>query len=91
MGELLGIPGARSYFYPNILGAVLFGIDLALLWERAKPRPGSGGLGLSGAAAIYLCGGLVLGLWLLLGDLAIPPSGSLSWRCWRGPVRPQRI
>ena len=69
----LGIPSAKSAFYPSILGAVLFGIGLALLVERSR----GGGLGLGGAVAINLSGGVVLGLWLLFGGLEIPLRGQL--------------
>ena len=70
---LLGIPAAESAFYPSILGAVLFGIGVALLIERKR----GGGLGLGGAVAINLSGGLVLGLWLLFGGLSLPARGQL--------------
>ena len=75
--SLLGIPGAASSFYPNILGAVLFGIGIALLIERYKPRQGIVGLGLGGAISINLCGGAALAIWLLFGDLAISALGYL--------------
>ena len=67
----LGVPTADSAFYPSILGAVLFGIGIALLVER---RIG-GGLGLGGAVSINLFGGVVLGFWLLFGDLVLPFRG----------------
>ncbi|MFC1579029.1 hypothetical protein ACFL3Y_01420 [Pseudomonadota bacterium] len=67
----LGVPSVESAFYPSILGAVLFGIGLALLLER---NIGSG-LGLYGAVAINLSGGLALGLWLIFGGLQLPPRG----------------
>lgn len=75
--EFLGIPGADSHFYPNILGAVLFGIGIALfIGRKGSPH----GLGLGGAISINLCGGVVLGLWLLLGDLQVPLRGNtLLW------------
>ena len=69
--EALGVPTADSAFYPSILGAVLFGIGIALLVER---RIG-GGLGLRGAVSINLCGGMVLGFWLVFGDLDLPFRG----------------
>jgi hypothetical protein len=72
--EFLGLPPAASPFYPNILGAVLFGIGLALLIGRF--RPAWGGLGLGGAIAINLSGGVVLALWLLAGGLALPARGT---------------
>jgi hypothetical protein len=75
--QLLGIPDAPSSFYPNILGAILFGIGIALLIERYRHRVGLTGLGLAGAVAINLCGGLILALWLTLGELSIPTRGTV--------------
>ena len=73
--HMLGIPPAESAFYPSILGAVLFGIGLALIltWLRRD----AGGLGLGGAIAINLCAGIVLALWLVAGNLELPLRGSL--------------
>ena len=34
VSELLGLPGSESRFYPTVLGAILFGIGIALLLER---------------------------------------------------------
>jgi len=70
---VLGVPSAESAFYPSILGAVLFGIGLALLVERNR----GGGLGLDGAVAINLSGGVVLSLWLLFGGLEMPLRGEI--------------
>ncbi|MEJ2108053.1 MAG: hypothetical protein P8X48_12130 [Acidiferrobacteraceae bacterium] len=67
----LGVPSVDSAFYPSILGAVLFGIGIALLVQR---RAG-GGLGLRGAVAINLSGGVVLVFWLLFGHLQLPVRG----------------
>ena len=75
--SLLGIPDSVSKFYPNILGAVLFGIGTALLIERYKPKAGVVGLGLGGAIAINLSGGVVLTLWLIFGELSISSRGYL--------------
>ena len=69
---LLGVPESESPFSPAILGAVLFGIGIALLIERFR---GSGGLGLLGAVSINLCGGIVLAGWLLFGNLDLPLRG----------------
>ena len=69
--DALGIPAAEQVFYPSILGAVLFGIGIALLLEQRS----GGGLGLAGAVAINLCGGIALAFWLLFGDLALPARG----------------
>lgn len=68
--EALGIPATEQSFYPSILGAVLFGIGVALLLQQK-----GGGLGLAGAVAINLCGGLALACWLLFGGLALPTRG----------------
>ena len=74
--EFLGIPVVPRFF-PNILGGVLIGIGIALSLERGvKGRSGSG-LGLGGAIAINLCGGLVLAGWLIFGDLALTLAGQL--------------
>lgn len=56
----LGIPQPGSAFYPSILGAVLFGIGIALWMERGANRARTRGLGLGGAVVINLCGALVL-------------------------------
>ena len=69
----LGVPSAESAFYPSILGSVLFGVGLALLLERNSGT----GLGLHGAVAINLSGGLVLGLWLIFGGLQLPLRGEI--------------
>jgi hypothetical protein len=71
----VGIPGSESAFYPSILGAVLFGIGIALLLERFR---GPGGLGLMGAVSINLSGGVVLAAWLLSGSLVLPLRGSVT-------------
>jgi hypothetical protein len=73
--QLLGIPPAESAFWPSILGAVLFGIGLALLLTLV--RRDFGGLGLGGAIAINLSAGLVLAAWLIAGNLDLPPRGML--------------
>jgi len=70
---LLGVPETQTAFYPSILGAVLFGIGIALVVENLKGN----GLGLLGAVSINLSGGLVLGTWLLFGGLQIPLRGHL--------------
>ena len=67
----LGVPNVESAFYPSIMGAVLFGIGIALLLQRNRAK----GLALEGAVSINLCGGIVLGLWLLFGGLQLPLRG----------------
>jgi hypothetical protein len=72
---VLGLPIVQNTFYASILGAVLFGIGIALLLEMSREKTGLGGLGLGGAIAINLSGGLVLALWLVFGALDIPTHG----------------
>lgn len=74
--RLLGVPEAAHTFYASMLGAVLVGIGIALLMEsyRTKPRQ-LVGLGLGGAIAINLCGGIILIGWLIFGDIALPLRG----------------
>jgi hypothetical protein len=71
----LGMPLVDNFFYPSILGAVLFGIGIALTIEYVRKDGGLVGLGLGGAVAINLAGGAALILWLIIGDLAIPARG----------------
>ena len=73
--ELLGLPLTNTNFYPSILGAVLFGIGVALLIERYGASKNIRGLGLGGAIAINLCGAGVLLLWLLITPFDIPLRG----------------
>lgn len=75
LARAVGVPVPASAFYPNILGGVLFGIGIALALEFWNPNERLGGLGLGGAIAINMCGGLVLAAWLLLGTLDIPFRG----------------
>jgi hypothetical protein len=79
---LLGIPSSNAAFYPNILGGVLIGITIALLLEAFRKPGGLVGLGLGGAVATNLCGGLVLAEWLTFGDLTLPIRGSSSCGRW---------
>ncbi len=72
---LLVIPAVEQVFYPSILGAVLFGIGIALLVEYFRRAEGMVGLGLGGATGINLCGGLVLAGWLVSGKLTVPLRG----------------
>ena len=72
--KVLGIPYVENAFYPNILGAVFIGIGIALVAQVMNPGTG---LGLKGAVAINMCGGLFLAGWLLFGKLSIPGYGQL--------------
>ena len=75
--ELLGLPLTNTNFYPSILGAVLFGIGVALLIERYGASMKIRGLGLGGAIVINLCGAGVLLLWLLIAPFDIPLRGNV--------------
>jgi hypothetical protein len=77
IADLLGVPGVGHGFYASILGAVLFGIGIALLFETFKGEHFWTGLGLYGAVAINLCGGIVLAIWLLFAQLALPLRGQI--------------
>jgi hypothetical protein len=70
--KAIGIPVVELPFYASILGAVLFGIGIALIIQIKNP---SMGLGLGGAITINLCGGFCLAAWLLFGHLTIPIKG----------------
>jgi hypothetical protein len=74
----LGVPPSSTLFYPNILGAVLIGVAVALFIEAIRKANGKYvGLGLIGAISINLCGGIVLTLWLIFGRLALPVRGRI--------------
>ena len=68
--KFLGVPNTDQYFYPNILGG-------ALLIECYRKSDSFIGLGLGGAISINMCGGLILALWLLFGNLTIPIGGKI--------------
>ena len=74
---LLGLPQTNTYFYTSILGAVIFGIGIALLVELWGAARGVRGLGLGGAIVINWCGAGALAVWLLIGRLNIPIRGHL--------------
>ena len=73
----IGVPSVKPGFYPSILGAVLFGIGIALLIETFKGHKRLCGLGLHGAVSINLCAGIVLAGWLIWGELNIPLRGEI--------------
>jgi hypothetical protein len=75
--DLLGLPPTNTHFYASILGAVIFGIGVALLLELYGLRKSIRGLGLGGAIAINLCGGGALAVWLVAVPLSIPLRGKV--------------
>ena len=75
--EFLGLPSTSTNFYPSILGAVLFGIGLALLLELVVVTKQVRGLGLGGAIIINIMGSFVLICWLIFGSLDIPLKGRI--------------
>ncbi len=75
--ETLGVPQTDDRFYPTVLGAVLFGIGIALLLEAGRLPGGIIGLGLGGAVAINLMAASILIVWLVWGDLVIPTRGQI--------------
>ena len=75
ISDFIGVPPVKPGFYPSILGAVLFGIGIALLIETFKENHKLSGLGLYGAIAINLCGGIALAFWLIMGKLHLPLRG----------------
>lgn len=80
MADVLGLPPANDNFYPVILGAVIFGIGIALVLERYGAPFRIRGLGIGGAIAINLCGGGALIVWLLTMPLNFPFRGqAILW------------
>ena len=77
VGASLGVPEPASRFYPTILGAVLFGIGIALVVESRRAGGGFVGLGAGGAIVINLCAVAVLFGWLVSGGLDIPLRGRI--------------
>jgi len=75
IAEYLGVPKSNNYFYPTILGGVILGIGVALLFERYGYANKFRGLGLGGAIIINIVGSSVLLLWLIFVDLQIPFRG----------------
>lgn len=80
MAEILGVPRSNLDFYPTLLGAVIFGLGIALLIERYGYARNIRGLGLGGAIAINICAATTLLFWLVFGSLDLPVQGTvLLW------------
>ncbi len=77
VSELMGLPGGESRFYPTVLGAILFGIGVALLLERFRGSRNITGLGLAGALTINLSFGIALAFWLLATNVELTLLGSV--------------
>ena len=75
MAQLFGVLQPNSNFYPTILGAVIFGIGIALLLEAYGKPHGIHGLGIAGAIAINFCGAGVLTLWIISDPFNLPLRG----------------
>ena len=78
VARALGLPADGESFFANVLGAILFGVGVALLIERLRPPLRMVGLGLGGAVAINLSGGVVLAAWLLGGSLDLTALGQVT-------------
>ena len=77
VAEVVGLPAAESRFYPTVLGAILFGIGIALLLERFRSSRRLTGLGLAGALCINLSFGIALAAWLLVTGARLTALGTL--------------
>jgi hypothetical protein len=80
IAAVLGVPSPAHAFYATLLGAVLFGIGVALLIDVFGAARGLRGLGMAGAIAINFCGAGALVLWLIVAPPDIPLRGRvLLW------------
>lgn len=75
--KILGLPATNTFFYASILGAVIFGIGIALFIEVCGASAQVRGLGLGGAIAINLSGGGALVAWLVAAPPDIPLRGQI--------------
>jgi hypothetical protein len=76
--SVFGLPPTDTFFYTSILGAVIFGIGVALLLQLGTAGSSVQGLGLGGAIAINICGAAAVVAWLLCGHLHIPVRGRVA-------------
>ena len=77
MASFLGVPEPVSFLYPCVLGAVLFGIGIALFLEVRGSSKGIRGLGIGGAIVINFCGAVTLLGWLLMSSPDLPLRGQI--------------
>lgn len=75
--DLLGLPATEATFYPRLLGAVVIGIAIALVYECRRSANERSGLGLGGAIAIDLSAAAFLGCWLIFSWMTLPLRGAL--------------
>ena len=78
IARFFGVPQPDSNFYPTLLGAVIFGIGIALVIDAYGKPHGIHGLGIAGAIAINFCGGGVLALWLIFNPFHLPVRGYIT-------------
>jgi uncharacterized membrane protein HdeD (DUF308 family) len=69
-----GLPPTTTYFYVTVLGAVLFGIGIALWLEKRNDRQWRG-LGLGGAIIINVLGAVIVLYWLVTDSFDLPFRG----------------
>lgn len=77
MIRVLNLPKVETNFYINVLGAVLFGIGIALLMERFNDQLHIRGLGIAGAITINLFGAVTVMVWLMFGHLDLSTGGRI--------------
>ena len=78
----LGCLRQPMVFTPTYSVGFCSGSALPGLWKGAIKQASAIGLGLGGAIAINLCGGLVLCGWLVFGDLLLPLCGLIFYGFW---------
>jgi uncharacterized membrane-anchored protein len=76
IGDYLRLPNSDNNFYPTLLGALIFGIGIALFIEYKYSDNGKRGLGIEGAIIINLIASSVLIIFLVFGNLNISLLGS---------------
>ncbi len=72
--SFFGLPAVETTFYVTVLGAVLFGIGVALWVERRNVERWRG-LGLVGAVIINVFGAGTVLVWLIIDPFDLPARG----------------